>query len=107
MNAVSLDDHLKDVGRINFIKMDIEGGEYNAFLGMESLIKKRQVDMVSFELNAGGLGDELLPLRNLLKSYEASYGVSFYTMSADGNTAIEELEVLFKIPHVDNVLVCF
>ena len=107
VKAVSLDDHLKGVGKIHFIKLDIEGGEYNAFLGMENLIKKRQVDVVSFELNAVGLGDELLPLRDLLKSYEASYGVSFYTISAEGDTVMEELEVLFKIPHIDNVLVCF
>jgi FkbM family methyltransferase len=107
VKAVSLDDHLKDVGKIKFIKIDIEGGEYNAFLGMESLIRNRQIDVVSFELNSVGLGDELLALRDLLKSYEASYGVSFYTISAEGNTVIEELEVLFEIPHIDNVLVCF
>jgi FkbM family methyltransferase len=107
VKAVSLDDHLQNVGKINFIKLDIEGGEYNALLGMESLIKRRQVDVISFELNAGCLGDELVPLRDVLKSYEASYGVSLYTISAEGNTVREKLEVLFKIPHIDNVLVCF
>ena len=107
VKAVSLDDHLKNVGKINFIKLDIEGGEYNALLGMESLIKRRQVDVISFELNAGALGDELVPLREMLKSYEACYGVSFYTLDAEGNTVTQELEELFNIPHIDNVLVSF
>jgi FkbM family methyltransferase len=107
VNAVSLDEQLRDVGKIDFIKIDIEGGEYNAFLGMEGLLKNRKVDVVSFELNAGALGDELLPLRELLKSYATSHGVSFYIINAEGDPVIEDLEELFEIPHVDSILACF
>lgn len=107
VKAVSLDDHINNVGKIGFVKIDVEGGEYNALLGMERLIKNGQVDVISFELNAGALGDELVPLREMLKSYEACYGVSFYTLDAEGNTVTQELEELFNIPHIDNVLVSF
>jgi hypothetical protein len=74
---------------------------------MEGLLKNRKVDVVSFELNAGALGDELLPLRELLKSYATSHGVSFYIINAEGDPVIEDLEELFEIPHVDSILACF
>ena len=37
VKAVALDDELKNQ-KVDFIKIDIEGGEYNAFLGMEKII---------------------------------------------------------------------
>jgi hypothetical protein len=48
-----------------------------------------------------------LPLRELLRSYEASHGVSFYIINAEGDPVTEDLEELFEIPHVDSILACF
>ncbi|WP_369011104.1 FkbM family methyltransferase [Paenibacillus sp. MER TA 81-3] len=46
--AIRLDDALAHLPHIDMIKVDIEGGEYQAFLGMEQLLE-HNVKCVVFE----------------------------------------------------------
>ncbi len=45
VDIVSLDQYLGDKYKINYIKMDIEGGELDAINGAEQLIKSNKTDM--------------------------------------------------------------
>ncbi len=48
IESIRLDDYFKDYnGRINFIKMDIQGAEFGALQGMYDLLKKNSVEMTT------------------------------------------------------------
>ena len=52
VNVISLDSFVyKNKLKPNFIKMDIEGSEYDAFLGMKKTIKKYS-PLLIFEFNS-------------------------------------------------------
>ena len=56
INSVRLDDYFKDYnGRIDFIKMDIQGAEAGAFKGMSSILEKNENIMVIAEFWPFGL----------------------------------------------------
>lgn len=42
IDSIKLDDYLKNLNDINFIKIDIEGAEYGALQGMKSIIEKNE-----------------------------------------------------------------
>lgn len=51
IDVVSLDDFFQNENKkISFIKMDIEGNEMNALLGMDKLIEKNKVDIIITEV---------------------------------------------------------
>ena len=51
IEVVSLDDFFQNENKkISFIKMDIEGNEMNALLGMDKLIEKNKVDIIITEV---------------------------------------------------------
>jgi FkbM family methyltransferase len=106
VSTVSLDYHLKDTGFIHFMKIDIEGGEYKAFLGMKELIENNKVGMVAFEMNSSALMDELEPMLNLMKEYRDK-GARFFIINLEGILIEQELEHLFSQVHVDNIVVKF
>lgn len=93
--------------KFGFIKMDIEGGEYQAFLGMEQTIKEGRVSLVSYELNAGILGDELFALKELMNHYQRVYQASFFTINAEGELLSDNVENLYSRNHVDNIVIQF
>jgi FkbM family methyltransferase len=70
VDCVRLDDYFKGEDKIDFIKMDIQGFEYHAFLGMQELIRRNTNIKLIFEfwpfgLNAAGV--EPFDLIGLLK----------------------------------------
>ena len=68
------------IGNIDYIKIDVEGYEYNVMLGMENLLKENRVKCGHFEI----LVQELHPIENiynLLKKY--NYKIEFDISDAD------------------------
>lgn len=63
---IKLDEELKNIGAISFIKMDIEGHEFDAFLGAKTLLEKYHPTIVFefsphlYELDYPGKSKELL-----------------------------------------------
>ena len=103
VEAVKLDEHLSNVEYINFLKIDIEGGEYHAFLGMRELMDKKKIRTIIFELNANMLQDYFTPFIELLKDLEQREGNTFYTLSHEGTkvpVTVEQLAQLGGYPHV-------
>ena len=73
IESVSLDNFFRDFERpIKFIKMDIQGAEEKALMGMSHLIKKQQQLSLITEFWPTGLvefGSEVIDFLNLLKGF--------------------------------------
>jgi len=53
VNIIKLDDFLqeKDIDRIDLLKIDTEGNEYNVLLGVESYLRSNKIRAIHFEFN--------------------------------------------------------
>nr|WP_315989880.1 FkbM family methyltransferase [Desulforamulus aquiferis] len=106
VQAVDLDTHLSNcIGHkvVDFLKIDIEGGEYHAFLGMQGMIKQNKIKTVVFELNKGMLQNDWKPFIELLNQFRNNYNKEFFTLNNGGEKvpiSIEGLESLQGHPHV-------
>lgn len=106
VNTVCIDEHLAHVDYIDLIKMDIEGGEYLAFVGMQNKIQQGKIGMISYELNPSCLGMRLPLLKAMMKLYEES-GAKFFTIDGSGSLIPDTLDNLFQREHVDQLVVSF
>jgi FkbM family methyltransferase len=96
-----LDIHSGIFPEIKLIKMDIEGAEYDAFLGMTSLLNNRTVEYIIFEWNQSALGERAKKLFEFLLLYKPGY--SFHGIDNDGvlfETKIETLLDARTYPYV-------
>lgn len=98
VEAVRLDDILAEVEKIDLMKMDIEGAEYRAFLGMMQLIKSGRIKQIVFEWNKPTLGNEAGPFHSLLKQLQMELSCSYYSLNNDGFTELINIDDLY---HVD------
>ncbi|WP_433610095.1 FkbM family methyltransferase [Dactylosporangium sp. CA-139114] len=85
--AVRLDDALRDAGPIDILKIDIEGGEYHAFLGMMGLIRGRRIRRIVFEWNAIMLGEDRERFADLLATIRDECGGRFFVLDAAARPA--------------------
>ncbi|GAA3273132.1 FkbM family methyltransferase [Dactylosporangium vinaceum] len=81
--AVRLDDALRDAGVIDVLKIDIEGGEYHAFMGMMDLIRQRRIRRIVFEWNSLMLGADRGRFADLLRTIGKECGGRLHALSAD------------------------
>ncbi|MFC4303618.1 FkbM family methyltransferase [Cohnella boryungensis] len=93
VEAEPLDARAEEFGVIDFAKLDIEGGEYHALVGMEGLLPDRVRHLV-FELNRPLLAEDWEPFCSLLRRYRDDYGKRFALLSAEGLPVPIELERL-------------
>lgn len=96
--AERLDLLYSSVPRIDLLKMDIEGGEYHAFLGMKEYLTQRSIETIIFELNNAALQSDLEPFHQLLRSYHEQYGYLFYLINSEGQLVSFPLEEIFTGP---------
>lgn len=72
------DDFLKDnkIDKIDFLKLDLEGAEYEALLGFENSIKKGIIKAIQFEYGYINISTKklLIDYYNLLKKYDFLIG---------------------------------
>ncbi|HBW38557.1 FkbM family methyltransferase [Desulfosporosinus sp. BICA1-9] len=83
VNAEPLDIYLNTVERVDLIKIDIEGGEYQCFLGMENLLRKGRIKKIIFEYNWEMLQQDAEPFYKLLKMY-SNEGAIYHSFSPQG-----------------------
>ncbi|URJ50001.1 FkbM family methyltransferase [Paenibacillus polymyxa] len=93
--TIVLDEFFQLHQKIDYLKIDIEGGEYNAFLGMKHLIENNVIDTVIFELNKGMLQNDWDPFTDLILQLEKE-GKRFYGLSNEGNLIDIEIKELFE-----------
>ncbi|MFI5911211.1 FkbM family methyltransferase [Dactylosporangium sp. NPDC051541] len=89
--AVRLDDALQSAGVIDVLKIDIEGGEYQAFMGMMGLIRQRRVRRLIFEWNTLMLGADRGRFADLLRTIGAECGGRFSAL--DGEARLKPMQV--------------
>mgnify|MGYP001160450957 CR=1 FL=1 len=104
IDAVALDDVLIDLPYIDIIKLDIEGGEYRAFLGMNKLIEKQAIGTIVFEWNKRMLGNDWMMLVRQLAMYQDMHGYQFFFLNKEGNLQPISLETLVVNDGIPNVV---
>ncbi|MBI0577793.1 FkbM family methyltransferase [Neobacillus cucumis] len=98
-----LDNYFNQIDHIRLLKMDIEGAEYDAFLGMEKFLTHGKIENISFEWNIPMLKERTEPLLELLKFY-SNQGYTLFLMNGEGNLTPITIENLGKTPHVPNIV---
>lgn len=74
-STISLDDHAKNrTGRVDFVKMDIEGAEIDAIHGAENLIRE---DSPTLAISSYHKPDDLWRIPLLMKSFRPDYKIYF------------------------------
>lgn len=101
--AAPLREYVDRVDQIDWLKIDIEGGEYHAFLGMKEMLTTRFIKNVVFELNRPMAQDNYEPFADLMREIAQARRASFYVLNDEGEPAQVELEALLahgSIPFV-------
>ena len=96
--AVRLDDALQDVPVVDLLKIDIEGGEYHAFLGMMRLIRDKRIRRIVFEWNAIMLGADTGRFAAVLRTIRDELGGTFHALDQEGRPSPVTIEELEKVP---------
>lgn len=102
VNTVVLDKQLADIDKIDLLKIDIEGAEYHAFIGMQRLINENIVKTVVFELNKLMLQQDWNPFVTLLTDLN-NRGKQFFSILDDGELvpiSVTQLANIGNHPHV-------
>ena len=89
MDIVRLDDDLPD--GFTFLKMDIEGAEYNALLGAEQTIRRHSPKLAICVYHGY---DDLWRIPALIESFNPNY--TFYLRHNGGNLIPTEFVLLCK-----------
>ncbi|WP_374723526.1 FkbM family methyltransferase [Calidifontibacillus erzurumensis] len=101
--AECLDNYVEELPFIKIIKIDIEGGEYHALLGMQKLIENNKVDTIIFEFNQNMLGSDGILLRNLLEKWGDEYSYYFFTLNDEGEEIVVDLDTIYSKPLIPSV----
>lgn len=104
VDTVVLDHHLCELESIDFLKMDVEGGEYQAFLGMERMVKRAKV--VIFEVNRAMLQDDWDDFVLLLRSYRHQLGKQFFVITREGSTVEMDLDIILGAGECPYLVMC-
>jgi FkbM family methyltransferase len=83
IEAVKLDHLLGSLKTIDFIKIDIEGGEYHALKGMSSLMENEIIKSMIFEFNKKMLRQDVSKLYQLIQNWLIDYYLFFLTDEGD------------------------
>lgn len=86
---------LGQIGPIDMLKIDIEGGEYHAFVGMGDLVKK-QIKTVILEVNRDMLQADWFLFKQLLIHYREDCGKTFFIINDEGNAEPVRLETILE-----------
>jgi FkbM family methyltransferase len=101
--AERLDNYVDELPFIKIIKIDIEGGEYHALLGMQKLIENNKVDTIIFEFNQNMLGSDGILLRTLLEKWRDEYSYYFFTLNDEGEEIVVDLDTIYSKPIIPSV----
>ncbi|MDR6999291.1 FkbM family methyltransferase [Neobacillus niacini] len=102
VSTAVLDKDFKNVDQIDYLKIDIEGGEFHAFKGMSELIVSGRLKTIVFELNPTMLQADWEPFCALLLEYK-NIGKQFFILNEMGDPLLINLETLLQEnghPHI-------
>lgn len=104
IEAEPLDIHLNKFDHIDLIKMDIEGGEYQTFLGMRGIFNHQAVDTVIFEVNKNMMQNDWDSFCELLLEFRNNYGLEFYSLSWEGNLINVDIKEILNLGHHPHIV---
>lgn len=105
VQAIALDTFFDNNEVIDYIKVDIEGGEYHCLLGMQDLIKTKRVKTVIFELNKLRSKEDSEKLYTLLTNFQNNYGVRYGVVNNEGQVNEFPLDQIFKHDFIPSVVI--
>lgn len=108
VEVVRLDDELADVGVVDLVKIDVEGGEAAVLAGMRGCVERRQVRRVSLEVrkDVAAMNDEagwtelVGELRHL-----AGLGAAFGRPDDDGDLVALRLDEVLDVGLYSNLVI--
>ncbi|WP_369900228.1 FkbM family methyltransferase [Bacillus manliponensis] len=107
IKANTLDNQFQHLKQIDLIKIDIEGGEYHAFLGMMELIKQHKINQIVFEWNKIMLGTDCDDFVALLNKIKEKYNGMYYLLDSEGNPVPTTLDAITPVDFYPFVLLKF
>lgn len=96
VEAEPLDRHINAVKQIDLVKIDIEGAEYHAFLGMQNLLQQGKIRTVIFEWNRVTCQEDADRLEALLRRLEQEQYMGFSLISESGDLVPRPLDEIVK-----------
>lgn len=98
IKALTVDYFLRDKGKIDFLRMDIEGYEYQALIGMKKTLESNQNLKLFIELHSNLINTEkTIEFLNTLKAYNFEILVAIshdnYMRRFLGKTKVEEITI--------------
>lgn len=105
VRTVVLDEVLQDVPPIDLLKIDIEGAEFRALSGMQTLLQRDHPVIVS-EFSPHMLGEISQTTPEAYLALLRGLGYDLYTLTAAGDTQLasnEQLMAPFKQTHIDHI----
>ncbi|MDL2238319.1 FkbM family methyltransferase [Christensenellaceae bacterium OttesenSCG-928-K19] len=103
VHAVALDDVLKDVSHIDFVKIDVEGAEPLVLAGMKNIVKKNPDIRILMEFSQENLTRAGKAPGDLLDQI-ADMGLSMQGVDDDGNLKPAQREALLQNKGIVNLL---
>jgi FkbM family methyltransferase len=104
VKAETLDKFFYQYNNIDLVKIDIEGGEYNAFVGMKNLLLHSKINTIVFEWNQPALGEFVEPLIELMKEISVKTNMLFYYLNNDGVPIRTTLDEIKNVNFIHSVL---
>ncbi|MCM3574109.1 FkbM family methyltransferase [Mesobacillus subterraneus] len=96
VDATTLDNELKNIDKIDLLKIDIEGGEFHAFHGMLELIGHKKIKNIIFEWNKGMLGKDAELFAELLRDILNQNDGLIYTLTQEGEILPATLDIIIS-----------
>jgi FkbM family methyltransferase len=94
---------LGELGTVDLVKVDVEGGELQVFRGMADLLAARRVRAVSFELLRCRMGEDWAPFADLLRGHRDA-GWRFSLIAEDGGLVPSDVEQLLAVGEYPQVV---
>lgn len=98
----TLDDRLSDCRMVDFVKIDVEGAEYQVLLGLKGMISRGAVDTIAFEYAPTVLRHDTEPLIELLFSLRSEYDFCFADL--EGNLKPIDLDWAVKQSFIHSII---
>jgi FkbM family methyltransferase len=94
---------IENIRQIDFLKIDVEGGELSVLRGSKDMLSRGRVMAVYFEFNdldpsSGMVGGSLMPIARYLKNFGFRYACTYTDRLLHGNELHVSANALFVLP---------
>lgn len=104
VNITTLDQYCrsKNISKIHFLKIDVEGSEHLVLQGAKSMISKKQIDYIQFEFNIHNIYSRIF----MKDFYQLLQGYKLYRLSSSQLIPLGDYSTQFEVFRYQNILAC-